>query len=874
MAAGITRTGIGVVGDISWGTHLCHFYETKQDLLDILLPYFRTGLENNEFCFWVVAPPLDLEEARDALRKAVPEADRHQAAGRIEMVPHSSFFSSDQPAGSAGSVEIISHTEWYLKGGAFLAAQVVRGWNEKLAKALAKGYAGMRANGNEAWLTKENWKDFIQYEKTLDEELADKRMIVLCSYPLSGASANEILDVVNSHQFALIRRTGKWEVVESSELKQAKAEINRLNEELEQRVVERTRELAAANEQLKKEIAERWRAEDRIRLIIDTIPVMAWSVRPDGIVDFLNQRWMNYAGLSLEQYVADPTGPIHPEDTPRVLEKWLAQMALGEGYDDEMRLRRADGEYRWFLVRTAPLRDESGKVIKWYGVSTDIEDRKGAEEALRASEAHLQAAVDAADIGLWDWDMASAQLMWLGHHEKLFGFAPGEFDGAYSSFEKHIQPEDLEKLNRAVQRARDEGSEYAHEYRVIWPDGSIHWIASRGRFMYDETGRPVRMCGAVLDITERKEAEEALRQSEWELAEAQRIARLGSWSFDIAANKVRWSEELFRIFDLEAEAFGATYEAFLSRVNVDDRAAVLWVNAEARSSGEPFEVEYRITTRNGKTKHVREIGYARKDGASAVAGLFGTAQDITEIKQAEDQLKRSNRDLRALSARLQSVREEESARIAREIHDELGSVLASLRWELEDIEEVISERPDALPMGFRCHKIAALIGLTDSVIDTVKRIASELRPIALDEFGLSEAIQWHAQQFQDRTGISVKWDSLLEDLNLNREQSTAIFRIFQEALTNTLRHAQATRVDILMSREGGEFVLTIRDNGKGITEDEKAAMSALGLLGMRERAHLIGGEIHVSGAEGRGTAVTLRAPLLAAPTSRKPASSE
>src|SRR5205823_11096489 len=104
--------------------------------------------------------------------------------------------------------------------------------------------------------------------------------------------------------------------------------------------------------------------EEHLRLVIDTIPTMAWSVRPDGVVDFLNQRWLDYAGLSLEEYVNDPTGPIHPEDMPRVMEKWVAQMALGEGYEDEMRLRRADGEYRWFLVRTEPLRDEQGNLVK------------------------------------------------------------------------------------------------------------------------------------------------------------------------------------------------------------------------------------------------------------------------------------------------------------------------------------------------------------------------------------------------------------------------------------------------------------------------------------------------------------------------------
>jgi PAS domain S-box-containing protein len=122
--------------------------------------------------------------------------------------------------------------------------------------------------------------------------------------------------------------------------------------------------------------------EDRIRLIIDTIPIMAWSLRPDGIVDFLNQRWLDYTGLTLEQYVKDPTGPIHPEDIPHVMENWREVMASPRSYEQELRLRRADGEYRWFLVRTVPLLDEQGRIVKWYGTSTDIEDLKRAEEKL------------------------------------------------------------------------------------------------------------------------------------------------------------------------------------------------------------------------------------------------------------------------------------------------------------------------------------------------------------------------------------------------------------------------------------------------------------------------------------------------------------
>jgi len=144
------------------------------------------------------------------------------------------------------------------------------------------------------------------------------------------------------------------------------------------------------------------RAEDRIRLVINTIPTMVWTLQPDGALDFVNQRWLDYTGLSLEEEIEEPTRPMHPDDIPSALEKWRRDMAAGEPSEDEVRLRRADGEYRWFLVRTAPLRDEQGNLVKWYGVSTDIEDLKRAEAALKESQLRLEEAQRIAHVGHWD----------------------------------------------------------------------------------------------------------------------------------------------------------------------------------------------------------------------------------------------------------------------------------------------------------------------------------------------------------------------------------------------------------------------------------------------------------------------------------------
>jgi C4-dicarboxylate-specific signal transduction histidine kinase len=231
IATEMRKTGIEVVGDMPWGTHFCLFYETKQDLLDTVISYCKSGLESREFCLWVVAEPLAIEEATDALKDAVPDLDRYL---------------------TDSSIEIVSAGDWYLQGGTFDLKRVTAGWHEKLARASAKGYAGVRVTGDTAWLQKKDWKHFCEYEEGLNDAVANQRLAVLCTYPLAACGAVEVLDVVRTHQFALAKRHGSWDVIETAGLKQAKAEINRLNEELEQRVVERTSQLVLAAEALRK----------------------------------------------------------------------------------------------------------------------------------------------------------------------------------------------------------------------------------------------------------------------------------------------------------------------------------------------------------------------------------------------------------------------------------------------------------------------------------------------------------------------------------------------------------------------------------------------------------------------------------------------
>jgi len=253
--------------------------------------------------------------------------------------------------------------------------------------------------------------------------------------------------------------------------------------------------------------------EDHLRLVIDTIPTMAWTVRPDGVVDFLNQRWLDYTGLTLEQYVKEPTGPIHPEDIPRALEKWRASTAVGEPYEDEMRLRGADGEYRWFLVRTVPLRDRQGNIVKWYGTSTDIEDRKRAEMALQKNEQLLSETQVLGRTGSWEHNLVTGEIANTGGNLRLF-FGDDRSKGArFEDFAEVVHPDDREYVSARHAQLLAEGGPRDIEYRVVWPDGTVHVLFGRATVVRDATGRPLRVYGTNVDITERKRAENALRDS-------------------------------------------------------------------------------------------------------------------------------------------------------------------------------------------------------------------------------------------------------------------------------------------------------------------------------------------------------------------------
>jgi PAS domain S-box-containing protein len=355
----------------------------------------------------------------------------------------------------------------------------------------------------------------------------------------------------------------------------------------------------------------------------------------------------------------------------------------------------------------------------------------------------------------------------------------------------------------------------------------------------------------VEDITEHKRAEEDLRKQTEVLQKIfdhiPVMINLTGPDGRLKLVNREWERILgWRLEEIQKQDLDVIAECY-----PDSRDRHTVMNFRAAARGE--RGDFKTTTRDGRMIDTTWAVVKLTDGTT-----LGIGQDITERKRAEDQLNASFNHLRALTARLQSIREEERKRVAREIHDDLGQSLTSIKIDLASLIR-------ALPADqiSESAKAESILRLVDQTIQSVRRIATELRPGILDDLGLVAAVEWAAEEFAARSGTRLWLDLPREDLVIDQESATAVFRIFQETLTNVTRHAQATQVEVHLGKEGGSIVLEVRDNGRGMNED-LATAGSLGILGMRERALLLKGKLTIHSAPGLGTTVTVWIPTQAA----------
>src|SRR5882724_1049854 len=449
--------------------------------------------------------------------------------------------------------------------------------------------------------------------------------------------------------------------------------------ELDRRVAQRTAELAAANEALRKEVAERRRAEEalaasehNLRLVFDRIPGFVALLTSAGDVELVNPQLVEYCGRSLDELrLWGTSDTVHAEDLPRVAQIFARSIKSGNPYDFEARLRRFDGIYRWFQVRGLPVRDENGPILRWCALHTDIDDRKRAEDALRVSECDLSSIINTIPMLAWsarpDGFCDFLNRRWLD----FTGLSAEQARG--SGWGAAIHPDDAKGMLGSWQLALVTGQLADVEVRMRRFDGEYRWFLLRASPLRDESGKIVKWYGTNTDIDDRKRAEEELQRSEAFLAEGERLSLSGSFLWRLDTDEITFSEQLYRTFEFDHDA-AVTLERIGSRVHSEDIPLLTDKIEAARTGNKALNYEIRLRMPNGSVKYLRTIAHGNRD-RDGKQEIIGAIQDITERRLSEDALSQARSDL-AHVTRVTSLGVL-TASIAHEVNQPLSGIITN-----------------------------------------------------------------------------------------------------------------------------------------------------------------------------------------------------
>ncbi len=669
MGKDLRKSGINIVGDVPWGAHFCQFYQTKEDLIDILVPYFKAGLENNEFCMWVISQPLEVEEAKEALRRAVPYFDFYLEKGQIEIIPYA---------------------HWYLIEGIFDSERVLNIWVEKHNQALSNGYNGLRLTGNAFWLEKKDWNNFVEYEEEIERVISNYHVMALCTYHLERCNATEIIDVVTNHQFALIKRGGEWERIESSRQKRTEEALH----QSEQRVRLKLESiLSPAGETVNLELSD----------IIDV-----------GVIQSLMDDYYKFAHIPMAlidlkgnvlvsigfQDICTRFHRVHPETCKHCVEsdtKLSAGVAPGEfklyrcknnlwdittplvmggkhvgnlfsgqfffegepldyelfraqarqyGFNEEEYIaalekvpllsREAVDTGMAFLTKLAHMISQlSYSNIK---LARSLAERDTLVDALRGSEERFRSVLENSLDAAYRRNLQTDLYDYLSPAiERITGFSIREMSVMSTNevFDR-IHPDDCPLAAAELVRTFDEGRGTL-EYRFRCKDDKYRWFADHFTAIKDQNGRLFFTGGIVRDITEHKQAEETLIRSENKfrtLAENSPcvISRFDRQNRHIYANPASAGPYSCS----PQEIIGKTH----TELGMDPEQVKFWEGHHENvfTTGKPDTMEFQYTSSQGKeyyfsTRIVPEF----IDGE--VTSILAISHDITDLKEAEARLK-------------------------------------------------------------------------------------------------------------------------------------------------------------------------------------------------------------------------------------------
>jgi PAS domain S-box-containing protein len=653
-----------------------------------------------------------------------------------------------------------------------------------------------------------------------------------------------------------------------------------------------------------KEAAELSRQNEKeLRTTIETIPAFVSSTEPDGSLDIVSPNLLDYAGLSKEEWLDKGwRNTTHPEDLDRVVNKWRMALADGERFEDEVRLRRADGKYRWFLVRTGPLRDDKGNIVKWYSTAFDIEERKQAEEKLRRSEAYLSEAQRLSHTGNFAWDLSSGKTPWsketfMASPEflRIFGFDPDKENPTVEMFRERIHPKDRLSLMEIVDKARRERASYDIDFRIVLPDGSIKHLHSASHPVYDDSGNLVEYFGTTMDVTERKRAEEELRASE-QVARGQ--AEALAQSLDVlttAPEPEKFIGQLLntigRLLNAQSVAlwvFDESTDSFVWRLMADGGKPVpsdpehpfvkdplVWKQnpaiQEMLFTGGPIvcedvQIDPRVTVE--LRDYFKKIGTKRFLGVpisigGQVRGFIGVRHtDQASYRREEIELTQALAHQVMLALQLNELAEqnrraailEERNRMARDIHDTLAQGFTGVIMQLEAAEKAIERSRPKLVDEYlqRAGKLAR------QSLSEARRSVHALRPEALKESSFWDALKEMVKSITVGTALHPSFKAQGKVDQLPPVWQENLLHIGQEALANTIKYARARKFGTRLIYDPKELRLEFSDDGDGFKPQDRHGGS--GLAGMRERVEQMGGELKITSVRGKGTKISVVLP--------------
>jgi PAS domain S-box-containing protein len=524
-------------------------------------------------------------------------------------------------------------------------------------------------------------------------------------------------------------------------------------------------------------------------------------------------------------------------------------LSSGTPYELDLEYVRSDGSTIWARARAEVERDVTNRIVRLRGTAQDITQRKLAERELAMANDRLRLAMESGRSVGWEGDIRSGQTTWFGDLQTVFGMPSEKYVGRNEDFYRRVHQEDQTRVREVLKDAMRTKKPFAAEFRILRPDGTVRWVAAKGKFYYSPEGEPERKLGVTVDITERKLVEEALRESEERLRLAVKAGKMYAYDWDVATDVVIRSEEANYIFGLTGEPMRRTRQQLLSCVHPEDRVTFINSTAERTPESPTTQISYRVLRPDGSVLWLEKTGHAYFDEEGKMVRMIGMVADVTERKRGEEALSK-------VGGRLIEAHEEERTRIARELHDDIGQQLALLANNLALMEQDPPDSIAELRNGIHQH----LKRVNEIAADT-QAMSHRLHSSKLQLLGILAAAKGFCQEFSEQLKVKVDFAHVDVPPAVPEDISLCLFRVLQEALQNAVKHSGARHFEVELRGAPDGIHLTVHDAGLGFDPEAVMNNRGLGLVSMQERVNLVKGTFSINSRPGRGTTIHVRLPL-------------